>query len=486
VTSIIGAAERPAPASLYVQALLVAALGWGAFSFGAVYPWAYWPLAAALVIAAVGGLACGASSSRLPQLWWLSATFSLFGAAILFQLVPLPLAFLPTVSAHALDVLGQLDVTVANGTAAAHAISIRPSSTVTAAMLFAAFSLAVLGSACLVSIRGPRGLAQALTVVGALLALAAIVQRPVFGAKIYGFWMPQSVGAVPFGPFVNKNHFAGWMLMALPVTIGLLCAGVARGMQGTRPAWRARILWFASPAASRMVLLAAAAALMALSLVMTMSRAGIAAFMLATTATSLVVLRRQRTKARKTVVLAYLATVVVAAFAWVGTDAIVMQFASADWSEINGRRGLWSDALAIASRFPLTGTGLNTYGAATLFYQEHDLALHYNEAHNDYLQLLAEGGALLMVPALLCAGVFVHLVRSRFRDERSTTSYWLRVGAVTGIAAIALQETVEFSLQMPGNAALFSVLCGMAIHRAPRRERPARSAHAPGSPAPHF
>ena len=30
------------------------------------------------------------------------------------------------------------------------------------------------------------------------------------------------MGGSPFGPFVNKNHFAGWMLMALPLTIGLL------------------------------------------------------------------------------------------------------------------------------------------------------------------------------------------------------------------------------------------------------------------------
>jgi len=46
-------------------------------------------------------------------------------------------------------------------------------------------------------------------------------------------------------------------------------------------------------------------------------------------------------------------------------------------------------------------------------------------------------------------------------------TYWIRVGAVTGLVSIALQETVDFSLQMPGNAALFAVICGMAVHRAP-------------------
>ena len=74
---------------------------------------------------------------------------------------------------------------------------------------------------------------------------------------------------------------------------------------------------------------------------------------------------------------------------------------------------------------------------------------------------------LLGLPAIVCIGTFVALVRRRFVEETSTSAYWLRVGAVTALMAIALQETVDFSLQMPGNAALFAVICGMALHRAP-------------------
>jgi O-antigen ligase len=114
---------------------------------------------------------------------------------------------------------------------------------------------------------------------------------------------------------------------------------------------------------------------------------------------------------------------------------------------------------------------VNTYGTATVLYQQHDRTRRYTEAHNDYLQLAAEGGLLLTVPAAICVIAFAVAVRRRFADETSAMSYWLRVGAVTGIASIALQETVEFSLQMPGNAALFAVLCGIALHRAPVRRK---------------
>jgi O-antigen ligase len=156
-------------------------------------------------------------------------------------------------------------------------------------------------------------------------------------------------------------------------------------------------------------------------------------------------------------------------FAFAGVDTIAGRFTDGGWGEFNNRRGAWADAVGIASIFPVTGTGLNTYGVATLFYQQHDLKMYYREAHNDYLQLAAEGGLLLAVPAILCIAAFAILVWKRFGAETSSSGYWLRVGAVTGLAAVALQEIVDFSLQMPGNAALFAVLCGIALHRSPAR-----------------
>jgi O-antigen ligase len=302
-----------------------------------------------------------------------------------------------------------------------------------------------------------------------LLALTGIIQKPLFTGKLYGFWTPQMHGD-PFGPFVNRNHFAGWMLMALPVTLGLLCGAVARGMRYVKPTFRDRVLWLSSPDASRLVLLAGAAAVMALSLLLTMSRSGISATMLAVALTGAVALRRQGTTGRRVIVTGYLVLLVILVTAWVGVDAIASRFASSDWSELNSRRGAWADAAGIFWRFPLTGTGLNTYGVATLFYQQHDLAQYYAQAHNDYLQLAAEGGALLLLPAAACLLAFIAAVRRRFNEDTRTSGYWIRVGAVTGLAAIALQETVDFSLQMPGNAVLFAVLCGLALHGNPAKK----------------
>jgi O-antigen ligase len=120
--------------------------------------------------------------------------------------------------------------------------------------------------------------------------------------------------------------------------------------------------------------------------------------------------------------------------------------------------------------FPLTGTGLNTFGAAMVSYQSWTRDLQVREAHNDYLQVIAEGGILLGVPAALALAALARAIRRRFRDGRDDTmTGWVRVGATTGLVAIALQSFVEFSLQMPGNAAFAAVLMAVALHEPPVR-----------------
>jgi O-antigen ligase len=210
---------------------------------------------------------------------------------------------------------------------------------------------------------------------------------------------------------------------------------------------------------------------MALALVMTMSRSGMAALAAGLAASAAVVWRGHR-RAGQSRVWLLAAVFVLLAVAWIGVDAIVTRFADTSWAEFNVRRGAWADARDIAARFPLTGTGLNTYGTATLLYQQHDLAQHYAQAHNDYLQLWAEGGLLLVLPAIVLIVAGVRVIRRRFVDDvRYSTAWWARVGAVTGVVSMALQELVEFSLQMPGNAALFVALCALAMHEPPPRAR---------------
>jgi len=446
-------------------------LAWGAFAFGAVYDWAFWPLAAGCAVSGAFALTRRSRVPRLPSVRtgvWLAAV----AVAAMAQLVPLPVNVLSSLSPHAGGVLSELDILFAAGAVSRHALSIAPPATMTALALYVAFTAMALGVARTVSSSGPRRIAGLIAVLGVALALVGIVQRPLYAGRIYGFWTPLMQGS-PFGPFVNKNHFAGWMLMALPLVFGLLCASAARVAWGRAPDWRRRVIWWSSAEANLVLLLGAAAAVMALSLVLTMSRSGMLAFAVSVAVTGWWAIRRLPGSSQRLVVAGYFACLVVFVVGWAGIDAVAARFGSADPSTINQRLPIWRDTWHIIRHFWLTGSGLNTYGVTTLFYQTSVPEFHLREAHNDYLQLAAEGGLLLGVPIVCAMAALARDIRRRFIGS-SGSSYWIRLGAVTGLIAVGIQSIVEFSLQMPGNAALFAVLCGIALHhdRRPPRETP--------------
>jgi O-antigen ligase len=434
-------------------------VAWGGFSFGAVYQWAYWPLAFG---AAGCGLLCVATGRRaLRASRRLLIALASIAAAMIVQLIPLPARMLDQISPRATGLIAEIDVAFAAGARAAHPLSIAPDATLLALTLFVAFVILLIGLLRLITADAARRLAVSVAALGFLMALVGIVQKPLFAGKIYGIWEPMMDGSV-FGPFVNKNHFAGWMLMALPVAIGLLCAGIAESLAAVRPGWRDRILWAASPSANRSVLLAAGIAVMTLSLMMTMSRSGMIALVIALTVMAANACRRSALR-MQAFGLAAVVLLLVTAAGWVGIDTIASRFASGDTGTVSGRLPIWKDSLAIARDFPLAGTGLNTFGIATLLYPTSLSHTHLREAHNDYLQILVEGGLLVAVPVAVALALFVVTVARRLRSSAGS-SRWIRLGAATSLIAIALQSLVEFSLQMPGNAALFTVVSALALH----------------------
>ena len=310
---------------------------------------------------------------------------------------------------------------------------------------------------------------------GVVVALIELMQRASGSVEVYGFWYPPQPRGNYSAPFINRNHTAGWLLMALSLSAGYVAGGVARGLRGVKPGWRHRILWLSSPDASATVLTGFAVAVMAISIVATSSRSGAICLALVIGVFGWWVARRQPSASRKTIAFAYLLAVLWAAISLGGIGILAGRFSGTSWSD-DARLGIWHDTMRIVQDFPLTGTGLNTYGIGMLHYQTVPGGELFIEAHNDYLQVLAEGGLLLGVPVLLALLLFVREVWRRFREGADdTATYWVRAGAVTGLCAIAVQEMSDFTLQMPGAAALFVVLAAIAIHRPPPTRSEMRS-----------
>lgn len=451
-------------------------IAWGALSFGAVYPWAFTPL---YIGCAVVGLLSLLSSRRPAGVdGWLLAALALVALAIAAQLIPLPADWLQRISPETDTVLRQLRLGYP-AAVSAHPLSINPPETRVA--LCATLALGLLLGGLLLGLTRDEAhrLVTLVSVLGVVLAVIAIVQSAMWNGKIYGFWTPIR-GGMPFGPFVNRNHFAGWMLMGIPLVFAYFCGRVARGMRGVKPGLRNRVMWLSSAEASDTMLIGFSVLVMAVGLAMSLSRSGVIGLLAAAGITGFVIARRQMSGAGRVVVATFVSLLLLVAIGWTGVERFSSRFSDPDMATLGNRIGVWEDAWRIAQRFPWTGTGLNTFGDATVIYQTTNLELHYNEAHNDYLQLMAEGGALVFIPAVLAAVALVRMIRSRFRVvSLDSSDYWIRVGAVGGILAIGLQSLTEFSLQMPGNAVLFVVLLALAARRtsaglaAPERRRSA-------------
>lgn len=463
-----------ASARLVIVATLLS-LTWGTFAFGGVYEWAYVPLAWACALIGLTGLVMGDRPAWSPnrQLFIALAGIGLIGA---LQIVPLSVSMLRTLSPGTIGFLAQYDFRFAlwadpqTGELAnlTHAVSVDPDGTILALSLLVPAVLFLVGLLRVLSRTGAARLADGIVVIGAVLALVGIVQKATLGdhafggMKIYGFWQPEYLLTTPFGPFVNKNHFAGWMLMGIPLALGRAMSHA--DLEGRRRDLRSLVIWLSEPAGGRTALYLVVAFLMTLSLLMTGSRSGLGCFVVVLCGAALWTGRHGGSWKAAAGAAAGVAALVVVALQWAGQDARLDRFVH-DSESLGMRLDIWGMSLDIVRDFPLLGTGLNSFGRATVLYQQSRLAMHYNEAHNDYVQLLVEGGLVTGGLVLVAIVGVARAVRARFlASDDGRDAYWVRVGATTGLLAIALQALVEFSLQMPGNAALFVTLLALALY----------------------
>lgn len=470
---------------LYAAAISVT-LAWSVLAFAAVYPSGYWPL---LVSCAVLGLIGIALGNRQGKKITPSIVISVIaiGVVVILQLLPLPFELLSRISPNTDRFLTQYDVGYAAARVIAplsgvepdtfartHALSIDPPRTRLATAFLVAFALFLIGLLHAMTTQLASRLARNIATLGVGVGLAGVIQNAFTLDAVYGSWQTPP-GARPFGPFVNRNHFAGWMVMALPLTAGYVRAVVTDRRRLLTDDVRKRLVWLSSKDANVVILASVATLVLMLALMMTTSRSGIGSIACVFLLCVALRARRRPAGSRVSPLGAYLVVAAVACLVWAGVDRLGTRFSALEGSELAGRRGAWKDGLGVAARFPLVGSGLNTYGTAMLLFQTNDLDHHYAAAHNDYVQLAAEGGLLVVIPALVLAGILIQEARRGFRQTHEREGrYWIRLGATAGLAAIGVQELFDFSLQIPANATLFTVLLAIsACRRRPLVARPA-------------
>jgi putative inorganic carbon (HCO3(-)) transporter len=372
---------------------------------------------------------------------------------IFVQIVPLPAAIVGTLSPAARALQQMLAV----GAEPVRSISIDPRLT-RLGLATAASALLLFWAARDVLARGGlRLFARTLAIAGFAVALIGLVQRTSSPSLLLWHWEPLDAGAKPFGLFVNRNHFGTWLLMAASVTGGYLIAHLRSHRLEEHTS--ARLIARDLIADGSALFLGGALGVMLLALVASLSRAAllgtVAALVFAFAAT-----RGRKREASLAVGVAVLSMAILAAV-WLNREGLLGRI-NLSATEV-GRPVIWAETLPLLKDFWLTGTGVGTYGTAMLRYQQTRSDTWFNQAHNEYLQLMAEGGVLLAVPVIGALAVWFGVARRRLLANTDHIE-WIRIGAAAGLCGVAVQSVFETGLRMPANGFLCAVLAAIVVH----------------------
>jgi O-antigen ligase len=279
-----------------------------------------------------------------------------------------------------------------------------------------------------------------LSIFGFAISLLAIAQNFSSPDKLYWFRVPSQPGNI-FGPYVNRNHYAGLMEMLVPFAVmGFL-------VPYTRKEKRLLALF--------------AAALGSASLVLSLSRGGAIAFVaeMIFLAAFLALGTQNRNAA---IGVASLGLPLIGLVAWLGRAAVIERFGNMqDWM----RLAIYRDGLSMIVDHPIAGIGLGTFPTVYPQFRSFPTDYFVNQAHNDLLQLTIEMGLAGLVLVLW----FLYLVyRAGMGKAQGWVHSWKGAAALaslTGVTGILVHCLSDFNLRIPANALLFCILCGVAASR---------------------
>jgi len=288
-----------------------------------------------------------------------------------------------------------------------------------------------------------------------------LVQSP---ESTSGFVLPFLFPGMGYGEFISSNVFAFLMEMVFPLLLALICAG---GI--TR---------------NRIPVYLAAAVVVWTALVLSNSRGGILSLIIASVfvlSVSFAWRSARRisegggsggwiawlaaSRVMRVIMVGLMLGILVVGVAWMGGEQLTTKMtAQTSFQDVNDgttRRQIWQGTLKLIRARPITGIGFGAFFLAYPQFQIGSGRIRVEQAHNDYLDLVANGG----VVALGLAIWFVVMIIGRARTALGSHDAYRRaaaLGAVAGMLGVASHSVVDFGLQVTGIAVVLGCLVTIA------------------------
>lgn len=308
-------------------------------------------------------------------------------------------------------------------------------------------SLALFFSVSLTSVNSAsrmNKLVNFLLIFGFAYSFFAILQSFLSPGKIYGIY--ERFGAFPFGSFVSRHNFAAFVEMTIALPLGLLLSGGVKR--------------------DKKLLYVTAIALMGVALLLSGSRGGLVAMIAGVILMIFVTTRSHGYKkiALRAGLAAVFVAVVIAGSIYVGGESSLTRIAETATSKdvTTDRTHIWGITLKIiTANFPL-GAGIGAFGQAYTPFDDYSGLERVEQAHNDYLQVLADAG---LVGAVIAGFFLVTLVITIRRNINRENVFrkGVATGAAGGIFAILVHSTFDFVLHTTAISLMFILLLVLLV-----------------------
>ncbi|NQT18854.1 MAG: O-antigen ligase family protein, partial [Planctomycetes bacterium] len=204
----------------------------------------------------------------------------------------------------------------------------------------------------------------AVIVVGFAVSILGILGCVTPNGKL--LWFREApAGAIPFGPFVNRNHFAGYLVMVMPITLGMLV--------GIRNRDKRTLLGFA-------------AAVMAAAVLLSASRGGVISLAAGAVIFGLMLIST-RAYRKNLFPIVLVACIAVVGAASVGIGPLIARGADLAVGDFSSefRWPVWKDTAQMIAAFPVLGVGMGCFRYIFPAYKTFPVQLLFTHAENEYL-----------------------------------------------------------------------------------------------------